>query len=113
MIINAKLQGIRSPEVPDGSGGYTAGTLTAINDVPCCVGSVRDHQRIAMAGRISEATATVYLPLSVGTIASRQTLTVLIDGDASPLIYEVITADKWRHDEGEDHWRAFVKEMPS
>lgn len=84
---NATLVSLATPRVSDGSGGFTAGTTTALNGVRCLVDRPSDAVVVAAAGKVSNFEAVLYvlfsaLPAGVAPVQDG-VATYQLDGAAS------------------------------
>jgi hypothetical protein len=113
---NATLNAVTAPADTDGRGGRVAGaTTTLARPVRVCATGVSRAQRMTLAGPETQATAVVYTPRPCPGVAAfevGQVLAVAQDGADAPLSLEVVKVMPWAHEEGEDHWQLYAKELP-
>jgi hypothetical protein len=64
VIQNANLISMTTPPVSDGNGGQAAGVTTTFSTpVRCCVDDPTQAQIVALAGKLADVTAVLYVPM--------------------------------------------------
>jgi hypothetical protein len=113
VITNATLTGFSQPPTPSAGGDLTYGSLTSCSG-RCLLDEVRRAQRIALEGRLSDASAVMYLLKSntpAGyTPAAKQRLQVALDDSAAQVFDVLLVRDNVKAG-GLSHWEVFLKEL--
>jgi len=110
-LANATLTNIATPGAADAWGQVTYGAGTTV-DVRCLLDVPSRAQTMALAERISQASAVLYILKSAlpggTTIAPRTKLAVTIDGGVQQS-FEVVHSIDREKSGGLSHWELFVK----